>query len=299
MKPARLYPTLLLMPAVVVAGTSANYNLAPDAVDSGGLRGTSANYTLNGSAMAGGAGSSANYTARTGFAGQLEESVPGSPLAAAITIAASPATLNEGGARQIAATLHYDDGSSTPLAAGSVTWSVQSGPLAGINAAGLATAATVYQDTIAVARGTYQTFTATLNLTVLNILPDNFETYAGDGLPDDWQVEYFGVNNPQAGPLIDPDADGWNNLFEYNACLVPTDPLSFFSMSLAAVAGGGHAITFSPRFTGCSYTLMGSSDLSLWTPITGFITDAGFVRTVLDPAGTGDRRFYFISIQRE
>lgn len=293
------FACLLLMTRAVIAGTSANYTLAPDAIDSGGLRGTSTNYTVNASAMAGNAGSSANYTARTGFAGQLHEPVTGSPVATAITITASPPTVNEGSTRQLNATLRYDDGSSSPLAAGSVAWSVQSGPLSGISATGLATAAAVYQDTGAVARGAYQTFTATVNLTVLNILPDNFDTYASDGIPDDWQVLYFGIGNPQAGPLLDPDGDGWDNRFEYNACLVPTDRLSFFSMNITDVPGGGHAIRFSPRLAGCTYSLQGSSDLSLWAPIAGTVTDAGTVRTILDPAGTGRRRFYFISIQRE
>ena len=63
------------MPPAVMAGTSANYTLAPDTVDGGGLRGTSANYTVNGPPSPGGAGSSANYTARTGFAGQLIDAV--------------------------------------------------------------------------------------------------------------------------------------------------------------------------------------------------------------------------------
>lgn len=275
-----------------MAGTSANYTLAPDTVDSGGLRGTSSNYTVNGSATPGGAGTSVNYSARTGFAGQLLDATD-------ITITTSPLTVNEGDTRQLNATLLYDDSTTAPLDAGSVTWSVPSGPLSSISPTGLATAAAVYQDTAAVARGTYETFTATLNLTVLNILPDNFETYAGDGLPDDWQVQYFGINHPLAGPLLDPDGDGQDNLFEYHACLVPTDPLSVFSMSITDVAGGGHAITFSPRFSGCAYTLMGSSDLSLWSPISGPVTDAGSVRSILDPAGGEGRRFYFIEVQRQ
>ncbi len=195
MKPARLLSALLLMATFAVAGTSANYSLAPDAVDSGGLRGTSASYTLDASAMAGGAGSSATYTARTGYAGQLLE----------------PASLS---------------------------------------------------------------FAA-------------------------WQVQYFGVNNPAAAPQLDPDGDGQDNLFEYNACLIPTDRLSFFSMSIIDLTGGGHAVTFSPRQPGCSYFLQGSSDLSLWAPVAGTVTDAGTVRTILDPAGTGERRFYFIRVQRQ
>ncbi len=297
MKRLPFFVCFLLMTRAVVAGTSANYSLAPDAVDGGGLRGTSSNYTLNASAMAGNAGASANYTARTGFAGQLEE--PAGFYAVAISITAIPATVNEGSTSQLSATLHYSDNTTVPLAAGSVTWSVQSGPLNGVSAAGLGTAGTVYENTPAVARGTYQSFTTIVNLTVLDILPDNYDEYGGDGIPDVWQVLYFGPHNPRGLPLEDPDADGWNNRFEYHACLVPTDPLSTFSLSITDAPGGGHAITFSPRFSGCTYTLMGSSDLSLWVPISGTVTDAGFVRTVLDPAGTGDRRFYFIQVQRQ
>ncbi len=299
MKPLPFFVCFLLMTKPVIGGGSANYTLAPDAVDNGGLRASSANYTLNGSAMPGGAGSSADYTSRTGFAGQLQEPVAGSPVAMAITVTASPVTVNEGATRQLNATLHYDDGSSTALAAGSVTWGVASGPLSGISATGLATAEAVYQDSPAVARGTWQFFTAPLDLTVINTLPDNFRTYAGDRLPDAWQVQYFGIDNPLAGPSNDPDGDCWDNRFEYNACLDPTDPLSAFSFNLSDVAGGGHQVTFSPRLPGCSYILQGSSDLTLWAPVAGTVTDAGTVRTILDPAGAGQRRFYFIQVQRQ
>ncbi len=299
MKPASVSFALLLLTRILPAGTSANYTLAPDAVDSGGLRGTSASYTLNGSAMAGNAGASANYTARTGFAGQLLEPLTGGPVPVAITITAVPTTLNEGDTRQLSATVFYDDGSDAPLTAGSIAWSVQSGPLAGINGSGLATAAAVYQDTPAVARGTWQTFTATLGLTVLNIHPDNFDIYAGDGLPDDWQVFYFGAGNPQAAPPRDPDGDGWDNRFEYHACLIPIDSLSTFTISIHDAPGGGHQITFSPRLAGCTYSLLGSSNLTLWAPVTGTVTDAGTVRTILDPAGTALRRFYSLQVQRQ
>lgn len=293
----RIFTGLLLMTQAALAGSSADYSLAPGAVDSGGLRGISANYTLNGSAMAGNAGASANYTARTGFAGQLLDAV--GALATAIRITAAPPTVNEVSTRQLNASLLYDDNTTTPLAAGSLSWRVVSGPLTGISPTGLATAAAVYQDSPAVVRGTWQIFTATLDLTVINTLPDNFRTYAGDGLPDDWQVQYFGIDNPLAAPLLDPDGDCWDNRFEYNACLVPTDPLSTFSMRISDVTGGGHQVNFSPRLAGCEYTLMGSSDLTLWAPVEGTITDAGTVRTILDPAGAGQRRFYFIQVQRQ
>jgi hypothetical protein len=292
MKPAPSLICQILAASTVMAGTSANYTLAPDSVDGGGLRGTSASYTANFSSTSGGAGSSSAYTARTGFAGQLLDP-------SGISLAASPLTVEEEATRQLSATLLYDDSTTAPLAAGEVAWSVDSGPLAGINRGGLATAASVFRDTAAVARGTYRSLTSTLGLTVLNILPDNFELYARDGIPDDWQIHYFGVNNPLAAPQLDPDGDTWDNLFEYNACIDPTDPVSTFSMSISEVNGGGHKVSFSPRFSDCSYTLLGSSDLSLWAPVAGTVTDSGLLRTIVEPLGTGERRFYHIRVQRQ
>ncbi|HWB02360.1 MAG TPA: hypothetical protein VG796_05000 [Verrucomicrobiales bacterium] len=293
----RLPFAILLLPSGLMAGGSANYSLAPDALDAGGLRGVSASYTVNFSAMPGNAGNSADYAARTGFAGQLLDAV--FAVATGISVSASPPTIDDGGTRQLAASLLYDDSTSFPLSPSVVRWSIQSGPLTGISASGLATAAAVYQDTTATVKGTYHDFTATLNLSVLNTNPDNFSAYASDGIPDDWQIQYFGIDNPNAAPLLDPDLDGWDNRFEYNACLIPTDPLSTFSMRISEAPGGGHAITFSPRFADCRYTLFGGSDLSLWEPVAGATTDAGIMRTILDPLGGGDRRFYFISVQRQ
>lgn len=63
---------ILLTATAVRAGTSADYSLAPEAIDGGGLRGTSTHYTLSDSMMAGEAGSSASYTVHTGFAGQTD-----------------------------------------------------------------------------------------------------------------------------------------------------------------------------------------------------------------------------------
>lgn len=297
MKRLRLSFAILLLPSGLVAGTSANYSLSPDDLDCGGLRGVSANYMVNLSAMPGNAGSSANYSARTGFAGQLMDAV--FAVATGISISASPAAIDDGGTRQLFASLLYDDSTSAPLSPSVVTWSVQSGPLTGISASGLVSADAVYQDSAATVSGTYDDFTATLDLAVIDSDPDNYRTYGSDGIPDYWQIQYFGVDNPNAAPLLDPDLDGWDNRFEYNARLDPTDRLSTFSLEFTNVAGGGHAITFFPRFSGCSYTLLGSSDLSLWEPVAGTITDAGMMRTILDPRGGEDRRFYFISVRRQ
>ena len=161
--------------------------------------------------------------------------------------------------------------------AGSVTWSVQSGPLTGISASGLATAAAVYQDTAAVARGTYQTFTATLNLTVLNTLPDNFRPTPATASPTTGRCSISASTIPTPARCSILTATARTTSSNTTPASFPPIRLSLFSMSIADVAGGGHAITFSPRLAGCTYTLLGSSDLSLWAPVAGTITDAGTV----------------------
>jgi len=38
----------------------------------------------------------------------------------------------------------------------------------------------------------------------------------GDGLPDAWQIQFFGsISSPSAAPGADPDGDGFSNLQEY------------------------------------------------------------------------------------
>jgi len=293
---ARTYLLLTLsLASIATGGESANYSLTPLSLEAGGSS-TSANYTIDSSTSAGGAESSANYTARTGYAGSLFDTV-------ALDLTASPLSLNEGGTRQLGASLVFDDSSLQPLDPSAVTWSVQSGPLASINSGGLASAGNVYQNTNAVAQGNYQTFADTLTLNVLNVGNDNFALYAGDGIADDWQVLYFGVNSPNAAPLLDPGNDGWINLLEYNAGLLPNDANSVFSFRMEGVPGqpAQRRIIFRPRLPGRTYTVFSSLTMQpgTWSPLAGAtVSDNGDERTVTDPnAGTG-RKFYRVEVQR-
>ena len=145
------------------------------------------------------------------------------------------------------------------------------GPLTSINASGLATAGVVYQNTGATAQGIFAGDTAMLNLTVLDSIPDNFGSYAGDGLGDDWQVQYFGQNNPNAGPALDPDGDGENNLFEFTAGVIPTDPTSRFVLRIDAVPAqpARKNLVFSLRLNDRTYTVEFRTDLTIgsWTTL--------------------------------
>jgi len=44
----------------------------------------------------------------------------------------------------------------------------------------------------------------------------------GSGLPDWWQIKYFGETG--VDPYADPDGDGWSNIEEFK--MVPTRPYS-------------------------------------------------------------------------
>lgn len=294
---------LMLQLAVVTANasprSSANYAITPEALDAGGKRITSTNYTVDASAGMLGASSSVvspPLAAKSGYAGQLYDNT-------GLYLTAATPTVNEGGTDQLAAWQPLDDGTSVLVPATSVAWSVASGPLAGIDANGLATAAAVYQDTVATAQGVAGGYTATINITVINSNTDNYGSYAGDGLPDAWQVQYFGSNNPLAAPNADFDGDGQNNRFEYTAGLSPADPNSRFNLTIAPVPGQStqKSLTFSPVVAGRTYTVKATTDLAsgIWNTVTvSAPVDNGTQRTVIDTSSNGARKFYRIEITK-
>ncbi len=279
---------------------STDYQKLAQAMDGGGNRGGSANYTHDGSA-GGWAGlstvASPSETARHGYVGQLYD-VTG------LQLAATPATVNESATRQLTAAQVMDDATTLPVLASSIAWSVQSGPLTGIDANGLATASLVYQNTPATAQGIYAEVSGSLGLTVLDTIPDNFGTYAADGIGDDWQHQYFGAGNPNAGPLFDADYDGHDNLFEFTAGLDPLSSTSRFLITNGRPAGqpGRMSITIYPRLNDRTYTVKSSLTLgpgSTWAPLTSFtVSDDGLTRTITDTNAVEGAKFYKVEITK-
>ena len=196
------------MPGALLAGTSASYTLDPHANASGGEQGCSANYSLSGSTTHGGQGTSSNYTSRGGYAGQLG-------FAQEILLSATFPTLAEGQSMQLSAEMSYDDGTSVPLSPSELSWEVESGPISSVSVSGVATASIVYQDSQATVQASGSGLVGSFNLTVLDVDRDNYGSYAGDRLPDPWQISHFGLNTPRAGQDDDFDADGIVNLIEF------------------------------------------------------------------------------------
>lgn len=303
------------------AGTSTNYSLNPGSMDTGGLRGSSANYVADFSNAPGLAGTSLNLAARSGHAGQLFDAL-------AFTLTASPLTVNEGGTRALMGALLLDDATKLRLTPESITWSVQSGPLAGVSTSGIATASIVYQDSPSVVQGAFQSFSNSLPLTVLNTDTDNFAPYAGDHVDDAWQVQYYGLVSPgNTGPFDDSDGDGLSNILEFAFGTVPTSngsgtpPLRYngtFAGGGTITSTGQPVAAFEPVSTGLDlraifirrknhagdgiiYTPQFSANLSTWqssnvTPVV--LADDGVYQivSVVYPPFVGGRKAHFFRV---
>ncbi len=278
--------------------TSASYTVTADIADRGGSRAASANYTMAGSAslLAGISTVVAPaQVAKSGYLAQLYD-VSGLLLNSAAPYVDETASL------QLAAWQLLDDATFLATDANAVTWNIASGPLASISASGLATAGLVFENTSATVSGTFGPFTGSLNFTVLDAIPDNFGAYAGDGIGDDWQVQFFGQNNPLAAPALDADGDGASNLFEFTAGLAPNDPASTFRMSIAPVPGqpSRKNIIFSPRLNDRAYTVQSRLTLTApWQPLgSSTVSDNGNERTVTDPNAASAGKFYRVEITK-
>ncbi|MBM3881890.1 MAG: hypothetical protein FJ387_19550 [Verrucomicrobia bacterium] len=281
--------------AVLAAAPWLTARAQPAALDGGGRRAASPSYTVDGSlgSLTGTAVASAPaVVARHGYAGQLYD-------LHRLALEAAPPVLNEGGTAQLTAFAVLDDATVLALAPAQIAWSVTSGPIASIGAPGIAAAALVYQDSPATVRASYQSIAGTLTFVVLNVGQDDFPPYAGDGLEDAWQVQHFGLDNPNAAPNADPDSDGVNNRHEFTADTDPADPRSFFRIQGVSLETG-----FSTRFQSSAkrrYTLFFAteSEGGAWTslPQQTDVAGTGDVLTLTDSTPRpGPQRFYRVRV---
>ncbi len=284
------------------ARSSASYSIPADSTGVAGASAQSASYAIKGSAAGEfGAGqsavmTSAAYSSKYGFVGELYDVV-------ALSVTAPPSNnLNEGTSRQLVATPLADDATTlASLTSSTVTWSIVTGPMASISTSGLATAGTVYQDTATTVSGSAQGLSGQLNLTILNVSNDDFGAYANDQIDDSWQVQYFGQNNPLAGPTVDADGTGQTNLFKFVAGLNPLDG-SRFTLSIQPVIGqtAQRNIIFQPLVSGRTYTVQFRTSLTnpSWQSLTGTTqTDNGATRTVTDTSAAAPK-YYHVQISK-
>lgn len=290
--------TLWILPALFfVAATT--YERTATTTDNGGGRVTSANYTIDSSVNETGQQTTngGQLLAKSGFAGQLYDAV-------SVLITLVPPTVAENATRQLSTALVLDDDTFLALAPAEVNWSIVSGPLLSISSGGAATAGFVYENSAASLSGQASGVTGNLALTVLNVGDDDFGSYAGDGLDDDWQVAFFGLDNPDAAPDRDPDVDDQDNLFEFTAGLIPTDATSRFLLRVEKVPAQAtqRNLVFAPIVGGRDYVVESSPALVPvnWSPLPGSppTSDNGDERTVTDLNAGVASKVYRVKITR-
>jgi hypothetical protein len=93
------------------------------------------------------------------------------------------------------------------------------------------------------------------------ITPSSISDVNGNGLPDGWEVQYFGALG--ADPAADGDNDGTSNLLEYLAGTNPNSPSSVFRPQGTYISGVFKLPI--PCVSGRNYQIWVSRDLQSWT----------------------------------
>ena len=113
----------------------------------------------------------------------------------------------------------------------------------------------------------------------------------GDGLPDDWEMLYFG--NLNYGPNDDPDHDGLSNYQEFLAGTNPNDANSVLRVTDIGADSGQVSLTWN-SVAGKTYTIYGASQIN--GPYTPLLTvpSAGNGVTSTNVTGSASSQFYRI-----
>ena len=131
------------------------------------------------------------------------------------------------------------------------------------------------------------------------VVPDPADTDL-DGLPDAWEIRYFGGIDKFDGS-DDPDQDGFNNRQEYVADTNPTDPASYLHLSAIRPEPGGVTIAWQGGVEATQYlqqrlTLEGTTDN--WVDIFTNPPPTAISGSQTVPVGENSLRFYRLRVTR-
>jgi len=119
-----------------------------------------------------------------------------------------------------------------------------------------------------------------------------------DGLPDAWQIQYFGsISSPDAAPDVDYDHDGFSNRQEFLAGTDPTSAASALKFDLAEFVGGSTRLHFTAA-AGKTYSILYKDGLtaSSWLTLTNVTAQpVSTPITVSDPANGADRFYRLVT----
>ncbi len=165
---------------------------------------------------AGGQATSSHYTLKHGFAGMNADRATG------FSVSANTNSLDEGQTAQASVHVVLDDSTTALVSPSKVIWNSLASVLT-VGPDGVVLASPFYDDTFASISAHLDGTTQFLQFQINDVDYDNYPPYANDRMPDDWQVEKFGSNGTDAGPMDNPDDDAFPNVYEY---LYDLHPLS-------------------------------------------------------------------------
>lgn len=285
----------LLGGASLQAGSTGGlYTITSDGLSAAGGRISAGPYQDDTSTGATGAEStsSENYDGASGQSSTLRD---------VIGLIPGPLRIPENSLNQLGLFQALDDSTLLAVSSLGATWARISGPMALTSGGGATTEPVFANQNAQVQLTLLNSAVVSGSITIEDTIADNFGTYAADGIGDDWQVQFFGQDNPLAAPALDPDGDGQNNLFEFIAGLAPNSGVSRFRVELENVPGlpGQKRLAFQPANIGRTFTLLKSATLApgSWLPVPGATISGNNGSLMLtDPLGTGARAFYQVRI---
>ena len=280
-----------LLTSVLLGYSSFAATLTTSTVDGGGQRSSSADYTMD--CSIGGIGSvstSSAVTLNDGYIGQLTEVTN-------LTLVSDANPVNEGSICHLSGMAGLDDGTVSLIEGSNVTWGVPALPIILLDTNGQATITTVYANVSVVVTGCYMGVTALGMVMVQDGNPDNYGNYAGDGIPDCWQVMYFGTNN-LVGIASATNVTGQSNWKTYLADLNPTNAASVLKVVAVTNQAMSRFVYFTPSSTGRVYALWYSTNLvsGIWTNLTP-VTNWGNGGTCWLTDTNLSSRYYRIAVQ--
>jgi hypothetical protein len=215
---------------LLLLGPAHSQVLTHATLDSAGGRSTGG--TVTNDATLGGIGGEMHdttpLTARPGFAGQLWDAV-------SLDITPQPASMQESSTLQLAAHLTGDDATTQPTS-GTLTWESAS-PFLSVDAAGLVASTRLPGDQTATVTARSGDLSGSAVISLFDLTPDDYGPFAGDGIDDPWQWNFFANDPDNAQPGGDPDNDGQDNALEFLAGTTPLDGSSFLQIRTEPVPG--------------------------------------------------------------
>jgi hypothetical protein len=121
----------------------------------------------------------------------------------------------------------------------------------------------------------------------------------GNGLPDWWELQYFG-HLTGTDPAADPDHDGEDNLAEFLAGTDPTDPNSVFHLAVPVPLTGNRWQIEWPSVDGRYYRILRSTNLlsSIHTIVQTNLTATPPLNTFTDaPPSPSEAGFYRLELE--